>query len=191
MSVAGGLIGVGTGLVGSLAGSIFTLIKDRQNNKHEIALIEAKIRETQAEAALQIQRIQVEGDIAMDIAAQKGFDLSQTYGNQRALDSGAIDRLFEFTWGRPFGVFLVMLFGMGDVFRVWIRPSITITLMFIMSYITFQHVALMGQYDGVVTQDMLIQIYDNLWYLTCSTIGWWFGDRTIGKRFDNKIGRKA
>jgi hypothetical protein len=68
-----------------------------------------------------------------------------------------------------------------DVVRVGMRPAITIVLMIITGAITYQHMLIMNDNKQLVTAETIIMIIDSIIYLTFTTVGWWFGDRTIGK----------
>jgi hypothetical protein len=130
---------------------------------------------------LHIKEITIQGEINQEIANQASFDLSQKYGNERLIDSPMILKLFDSKWTKWAGVFLVILMGIVDVVRTAMRPAITIVLMYITAAITYQHILIMEENQKIVTPEMLIMIVDSIIYLTFTVVGWWFGDRTIGK----------
>jgi hypothetical protein len=176
-----GLAGILSGVGGSLISNIFNLFTTKQNNKHEIELIDARIREMKAESEKNITEIKVQGEIAQEIAAQTSFDLSQKYGNQALIESAVIVKLLDGKGTRWIGVFLVFFMGIVDVIRAAMRPAITIALMIITGVITWQHLLIVNENKGLVDAATITMIIDSIIYLTFTTVGWWFGDRTIGK----------
>lgn len=176
-----GLAGVLSGVGGSLITNIFNLFTTKQNNKHEIDLIDARIREREAEAKAKIEEIKIQGDIAQEIANQNSFDLSQKYGNQTLVESAMILKLFESKWTAWLGSLLVFLMAVVDIIRAAMRPAITIVLMLITGALTYQHVLILNENSGIITAATVEMIIDSIIYLTFTTVGWWFGDRTIGK----------
>ena len=196
VGIGSSIAGTITGIIGAGLTSVFGYFNEKQknkqelelakeNNKHELNMVDAKIRETEAESKAQIQKIQVEGDIQRDIAEQKSFDMSQQYGNQRAVESKSIDSLLEYKWTRWLGALLIFLLAIGDVLRVYMRPAITITLMLITAGITMQHLQILDQNTNLVTSETIFFIIDSIIYLTFSVISWWFGLRSSEKFMKN------
>jgi predicted RND superfamily exporter protein len=181
-----GLAGVLTGVGGSLITNIFNLFTTKQKNKHEIDLIDARIREMTKEAELHIQEVQINADIQAEIANQKSFDISQEYGNKSLIESEMILKLFESKWTVWLGSILVFLMAIVDVVRAAMRPAITIVLMLITAVITWQHLQIVNANNTLITAEMISMILESIIYLTFTVVGWWFGDRTIGKF----VGRK-
>lgn len=186
MGILSGVAGIVSGIGGSLITNIFNFFTAKQKNKHEIDLIQARIEEMKAESELHIKEITVQGEINQEIANQASFDLSQKYGNERLIDSPMILKLFDSRWSRWAGVTLVMLMAIVDVIRTAMRPAITIVLMYITTGITYQHIMIMKEHQEIVTPEMLLMIIDSIIYLTFTVVGWWFGDRTIGKYVTGK-----
>lgn len=176
-----GVAGIISGIGGSLLSNIFNLISTKQKNKHELDLINARIEEMKAESELHIKEIQIQGEINQEVASQASFDLSQKYGNQRIIDSPMILKLFESRWTRWSGVVLVMLLGIVEFINEAMRPAITIAMMIITGAITYQHIKVLESNTFLVTPEMILMIIDSIIYLTFTVVGWWFGDRTIGK----------
>lgn len=181
MGTLSGIAGILSGVGGSLISNVFNFFTAKQKNKHEIDLIKARIEEMKAESELHIKEITVQGEINQEIANQASFDLSQKYGNEKLIDSPMILKLFESKWSRWAGILLVILMGIVDVLRTIMRPAITIVLMYITAAITYQHIVIMQDNQEIVTPEMILMIIDSIVYLTFTVIGWWFGDRTIGK----------
>ena len=176
------ILGIATGIGGSLITNGFNYFTTRQNNKHEIALIQAKTAERVAEAQARIQEIQIEGEMRQELAAQESFNLSQQYGNKNLVESAAIMKLFDSAWTTWLGCILILFMAAVDIVRAAMRPAITIILMFITGYITYQHLVILGDNLNLVTAATVSEIINGMNYMTFTVVGWWFGDRAIAKR---------
>lgn len=176
-----GLAGVISGVGGSLISNIFNLFSTKEKNKHEIALVDARIREIEAESKAKIQEVTINAQVQQEIANQNSFDLSQQYGNRPLIESEMILKLFESKWTKWVGAILVMLMGVVDILRAAMRPAITIVLMYITGYITWQHLKIVDANKQLIDAAMVSMIFESIIYLTFTVVGWWFGDRTIGK----------
>ena len=179
--IISGLAGVLSGVGGSLVSNIFNFFSSKEKNKHEIALIDARIREIEAESKAKIQMVEIQSEVQKEVANQVSFDLSQQYGNRSLIESEMILKLFESKWTKWLGGLLVLLMGIVDIVRAAMRPAITIVLMLITSVITYQHLQIVDANKELVDTAMISMIFDSIIYLTFTTVGWWFGDRTIGK----------
>jgi hypothetical protein len=179
--IVSGLAGILSGVGGSLISNIFNLFTTKEKNKHEIALIDARIREMTKEAELHIQEVKIQGEIQQEIASQKSFDLSQEYGNRSLIESDMILKLFENKWTKWVGALLVFVMAIVDIVRAAMRPGITIVLMLITGAITYQHMQIIDANTGLIDAAMISMIIESIIYLTFTVVGWWFGDRTIGK----------
>jgi hypothetical protein len=179
--ILSGLAGILSGVGGSLISNIFNLFTTKEKNKQELALIDARIRELQAESAAHIQEVQIQAQVQQEVANQTSFDFSQQYGNKPLIESEMILKLFENKWTRWLGAILVFLMAIVDVVRAAMRPAITIVLMFITGIITYQHLKIIDANKQIVDAAMISEIIESIIYLTFTVVGWWFGDRTIGK----------
>jgi hypothetical protein len=181
MGILSGLAGILSGVGGSLISNIFNHFSKKEDHKHEIALIDARIREMRAESEKNIQELKIQSEIQQEIAAQGSFDLSQKYGNKSLINSEMILKLFESRWTRWMGVILVFLMGVVDLVRAAMRPGITIALMIITGLMTWQYVQIAINNRDLIDAATITMIFDSVIYLTFTSVGWWFGDRTIAK----------
>jgi hypothetical protein len=179
--IVSGLAGILSGVGGSLISNIFNLFTTKEKNRHDIALIDARIREIEAESKAKIQEVQIQAEIQQEIANQNSFDLSQKYGNRPLIESEMILKLFESKWTAWLGSLLVFLMGIVDIARAAMRPAITVVLMLITGIITWQHLQIVDENRGLIDTAMVSMIIESIIYLTFTVVGWWFGDRTIGK----------
>jgi hypothetical protein len=179
--ILSGLAGILSGVGGSLISNIFNLFSKKQDQKHEIEMIDARIREMEAESKLKIQELQITADIQQEVAAQGSFDISQKYGNKSLIESEMILKLFESKWTRWMGVLLVFLMAIVDVTRAAMRPGITIALMIITGALSWEYIQIAIKSKNLIDAATITMIFDCIIYLTFTAVGWWFGDRTIGK----------
>ena len=190
-----GIAGAATGIVGTITTTVFGYFNDKQknkqelelakeNNRHEAAMVDAKIRELEAEAKAQVQKIELEGDIARDIAAQESFNIALKAEGKSMLDSSSINRLLD---GNKFmaiiGTILVFFMAIVDIVRSSMRPAITIVMMLITAGITVQYLNFLDVADthGLVDKEIMLMVIDNIFYLTITSVVFWFGVRANEK----------
>jgi len=175
------VLGILSGVGGSLVTNIFNLFTTKQAHKHELALIEARIKEMTRESELAIQKITVEADISKELAAADAFKTSLTTGNQPLVEASMILRLLDIKWLAWLGGILIFFMGVVDVLRSVMRPALTIALFIITASIVAQHVLIIKSSQAVLSATDIISLIDSILYMTFTAVGWWFGDRTIGK----------
>lgn len=180
------ILGIVTGLGGSIATGVMNLKTQKLKNAHEIAMVQAETNAmiAETEANIKITEQQVQRDL--ELAANENFLVSQEYGNRVNVSNQLIEKLFEKRWTTIFGVLLTFLLGVVDVLRSGMRPAITITLMVITAYITQNSIQIVMQNNDILTPDQVYELIASIIYLTFSVVGWWFGNRAIEK-FNSKL----
>uniref|UniRef100_A0A6M3J1Q6 Uncharacterized protein n=1 Tax=viral metagenome TaxID=1070528 RepID=A0A6M3J1Q6_9ZZZZ len=187
------ILGVVTGIGGSLVTGIMNYKTQKLKNEHDLAIIRAETDAMVAEANanIQITQAQVEGEI--EIADSKAYAISQHEGNKDALKEAYVVRLFETQgWFRfftvPAAALLVVLLGLVDIFRKMMRPGITAYLAGVTTWITYKAWIVLettksGANALTATQAMAIftNVTNTVVYLTVSCVTWWFGDRRMAK----------
>jgi hypothetical protein len=175
------ILGVITGLGGSIATGIMNIKTQKLKNDHDIAMIQAEtsamIEETKAK--ITITETEVAGELAK--ADQESFDTSQKLGNRVNINNSIIERLFERNWTTIPGVLIVFLLALVDVLRSGMRPAITITLMIVTTYLTYNSIEIVVQNGDVFTPEQVFEMMNNIVYLTITVISWWFGNRAQEK----------
>lgn len=186
--VGSAIAGILSGVGGTLITNIFNLFNTKEKNKQARLMADIRIKELKAESDANIQELEVQADIQKELAAQESFDISQKHGNKALLNSQMIEAMLQSKWWvvNWLGGLMVFCMGIIDLLRAAIRPGITIVLMYITGTITYQHLEIMNANKELVTPEMLVLIIESIIYLTFTVIGWWFGDRTIGKHFLKK-----
>ncbi len=192
-TILGGL----TGLIGNVVGGWFKL-KHAQvekemlfvRNSHEVAMIkaetEAMIMESKANIA--ITRAQVEG--AVELADANVYLQGQKEGNKNLFSNKWIDKLMsvEGKWKfitLPAGVLVATLFGIVDFIKGLVRPSLTIYLVGLTTWVSIKAWEIM-QMNGVIMNVVIAEkifgdVTSIVIYLTVSCVTWWFGDRRMSK----------
>jgi hypothetical protein len=191
------ILGGVTGLIGNVVGGWFKL-KHAQvemdmlglKNSHDLAMIkaetEAMIMESKANIA--ITRAQIEG--AVELADANVYLQSQKEGNKNLFSNKWIDKLMSIQ-GRwkiitlPAGVLVATLFGFVDFIKGLIRPSLTMYLTGLTTFITYKAWEIMNM-EGVamnivVAEKIFGDVTSIVIYLTVSCVTWWFGDRRMSK----------
>jgi hypothetical protein len=188
------ILGVVTGIGGSLVTGIMNYKTQKLKNTHDLATIKAEsdAMVAEANANIQITQAQVEGEV--EIADSKAYAISQREGNKDALKDAYVMKLFEVKskflrlFAVPTGVFLIFLLGIVDVFRKAMRPGLTAYLVGVTAWITYKAwIVLEATNIGatVLTPVQAAAIFTNVTntviYLTVSCVTWWFGDRRMAK----------
>jgi len=184
------ILGVVTGIGGSLVTGIMNYKMQKLKNEYELAKIKAETDAlvAEAEANIKITQAQVEGEI--EIADAKAYMISQKEGNKAIFKEAYLVKLFETRgWFRvvtiPLATFLVALFGLIDVFRAFMRPGITAYLAGVTTWITWMAWQIMQRFNANLTAVQATAIFQDVTrtvvYLTVSCVTWWFGDRRMAK----------
>lgn len=192
------ILGGVTGLIGNVVGGIFKykhakIEKEMQGSRqsHEVSMVKAEsdamIAESKANIA--ITRAQVEGAVELEDA--KAYMQSQKEGNKALFSNKWVDKLLAPEIGKwkiitaPIAVFIAFLFGFTDFLRGVIRPSLTVYLCGVTTWVTWKAWEIM-QMEGVIMDlESATAIFNDttsiVTYLTVSCVTWWFGDRRMAK----------
>lgn len=179
------LIGTLTGTVGTALTSWLSLRSQKEKNKHDQIMVklntEAMIAE--AHANIQITEAQVAGELEkMDAQA---YIESQQAGNKVALDDKVLMKLFESRWTKPLGAFIAVLMGLVDWIKQLLRPGLTLYMIAIASYVTYQSWEILNSTGITIPVNDALEMYrtniTTVWYLAISFSTWWFGDRRVAK----------
>lgn len=197
-SILGGI----TGLFGNIVGAFFKykqgqldIEKTKLQNAHELEMTKAETEAmvTEAKANIKITEATVEGKV--DIEDSKAYLTSQQEGNKNLFDNKWIDGLLNQTgWWKiitlPLASLIATLFGLVDFIRMLIRPSLTVYLVGVTSYITWMAWKIMHTAGVAITSAQAVGIFtsvtDIVVYLTVSCVLWWFGDRRLEKALIQK-----
>lgn len=146
-----------TGLLGGVVSKFFEVRAKREQNKYEERMRELDIEESKLErdhelamADKQMERAEVEGNIAIQEGELRAFNTSQIEGNR-------VDGMLKF-----------------------VRPGITFYLLVAVSVLfaaVWKSVGGLEAFDTSQLTNMLHDMVNAAIYLTVMCIGWWFGSR--------------
>lgn len=180
-----GIAGVITGLIGNVVTAITNYKTQKLKNAHEVQMTkletEAMLAETQAN--IQITETKTQGELAIQDA--RIFKESIKAGSGKLLDSSVVDKLLDGKYTKWVGTFLVFLLGVADTLRGIMRPVLTLYLVGLTSWITYQAADILAAKATVLTASMAAGIFTNVTgivvYLAATAVAWWFGDRSVQK----------
>lgn len=179
------LIGVVTGLVGNIVTSYSNLRMQKLKNEHEVAMIQAETAAMAAEAKanIQITETAVQGELErMD---SNIYHETVKQATEKSLPNKLLELLMAKWYTMPFGVILSVLLGLVDFLKGLIRPGLTIYLVVLTSFLTFQAIRIIGLKQGLMSTGEALGLFKDVTsiviYLTVSCVTWWFGDRRTAK----------
>jgi len=183
--VLSGLIGVVTGLLGNVVTSFTNLKAQRLKNEHEEKLIGLKTTAmvAETEATIRIAKAKITG--ALDKLEQSTYKTNIEKANQNILEKGVIPKLFDNKSTRWLGAVLTSLLGLVDVVKGFIRPSLTIYLVILTSWITYYSAEILTAKQALLdvseASRLFGEVVEIVIYLTVSVVTWWFADRRVAK----------
>lgn len=146
-----------TGLFGGMVSKFFEAKAKREQYRYEERMRELDIEESKLErdhevtmADKQMERAQVEGELAIEEGELRAFNTSQKEGNR-------VEGLLRF-----------------------VRPGITFYLLVAVSILFGAVWQSVGGLDAFNAQELSVMLHDMVnaaIYLTVMCIGWWFGSR--------------
>jgi hypothetical protein len=191
------ILGGVTGLIGNVVGGWFKLKHAKLEKEiraadraHDLAMIKAETQAMimEAKANIKITQAQVEG--AIDLKDAEAFMQSQKEGNKALFDSKWINALMAVEgWWRiitlPLASIVAFLFGLTDFLRGIIRPSLTVYLCGVTTWVTWMAWEIMQKNGIGLSSIQAVDIFQDttsiVTYLTVSCVTWWFGDRRMAK----------
>jgi hypothetical protein len=159
--------------------------RDAQKDEHEIKMVEAETTAmvTEANANIKINEAKIQGDL--EILDGEIYKTSIKEGNKRDVSNKTIDYLLSTPWLMPFGVILVMLLGLVDFLKSFMRPGLTAYLVALTSWITYKAMEIITAHQTLLSTEQAMALFMNvvniIIYLTVSCVTWWFGDRRVAK----------
>lgn len=188
-------------------------LKDRQaNREHELKMVSATTKATLAKIEAGIQQTKTETEGKISLAETEVFKESIKQADKPMITDAYVQRLFDMDgWIKyltvPIAVLLCVLFTIVDFIKGVIRPAITMYSLGIATWVTYKSWLLLEQLANTgtaavntvavgaasiapsfITADMATTIVINacniIFYLTVTTVTWWYGDRSAGKLFE-------
>lgn len=192
-----GILGTITGILGNAVGGFFKY-KERKlhiesqkiQNSHELAMVKAETDAmiAEAKANIRITEAQTEGEVEKkEIDA---FIEAQKQEGKNLFSNKWIDGLMKVEgWWRiitlPLASLIAVLFGIVDVIRKLIRPTLTIYLAGVSTWVTWMAWEIMKLNGVTLTATQATTIFlsttEIVLYLFVSATTFWFGDRQMNK----------
>lgn len=180
-----GILGVVTGLIGTITTNVLNLKAQRLKNEHELAMVKAQTAAMIEEAAanIKITEAQVAGEIER-IESQAYLENIKS-ANTPVLDNAQVSSMYANKWTRPFAVIITMAMAFVEFLRGFMRPGLTAYLVGLTSWLTWESVKVLQSKQEWISSDTAVAMFDNVTniiiYLTVSVVTWWFGDRRVAK----------
>ena len=184
-----GIAGAISGLVGSIVTAVTNYKTQKLKNEHDVTMAKIQKESMLAEAkiGMQVTKQQIEGEL--EKADADIYEENVKLGNSRAISSAAIEKLLEGKKTKWIGAFIIFLLGMADAMRSAMRPLLTVYLVGITSWITFEASSILTAKQALISAAMAAGIFTNVTniviFLTVSAVTFWFGNRSIEKYMKN------
>lgn len=189
---------LGSGAFGSIAGIFGNWLNQRQIRQtkqmemdHEVNMARVNIEALKAktDASIKITEAKVKGTVELE--ESKAYTTNIVVGNQKSFSDKWLDKLLETKgWLRiftiPFAAFLMTFFGLTEVIKGLMRPSLTLAFTAgyaIIAYFSYQVLSVRGIEHIPVEQAMLYftLAVDTCILLTTTCVTWWYADRRMAK----------
>lgn len=192
-----------TGLIGTIWSGYnqrkqkeLELVAEESKHKHAIAMVHAESEAilAEAQASIQITESKVQGTV--ELAEVQAFAESQRYGNQQSMPTAFAEKLANVEgWARfitlPLLAILCFFLGLADVIKGLARPSITIYLLGVSTWISYKAWQLLEATNVALSPVQAVAILEQaisvLLYLSTTAVTWWFGDRMAEKNIKKPL----
>lgn len=171
--------------------------------QYNIALIKAESEALLIEANANIKITESQSHNSAELVAAQVINENQLSANTSSMSGSFADKLADVEgWVRfitiPILSIISLLFGFADMIKGLARPIITIYLLVVCTWLSYEAWHLLEvinakrTVDVALTVDIIDQITSVLLYLATTAVTWWFGDR-MSEKAEDKIfkGKKA
>lgn len=165
-----------SGVVGPLLPELLKFFRQKQDNAHELAMLEARMKYAQFEHMWRMEEINANADIA---ESQVLHGKQQSFGVQ-LLD--ASQRWADSRWGKWLVTPAFYLFSLLDFLNGMVRPVIAYAAFgFYMAYKVALYQIALRHVDAATA---VLQTWgDNDWAVLMTVIGFFFGQRMVKAAF--------
>jgi hypothetical protein len=194
------ILGGITGLIGNAFTTWFKYKNAKMEYEHDEKMVTLQTQAAleEAKANIEITKSKVEGDV--ELADSAAYTESQKTGQTALFGQGWVDSMLNSTgkisyFLKPMGTILATIFALVDVLRALMRPTLTIYLVGLSTYITYLaweiiQKAGMEAITGTQALDIFQTVTSTIIFLAVSSVTWWFGDRTMAKYLEKKDSKK-
>ncbi|MEW6488621.1 MAG: hypothetical protein AB1578_12015 [Thermodesulfobacteriota bacterium] len=181
------LSGGWSAVAGGLFGTVGSLAKGWLEARHEKQMAELRMQERDADRSHELAVMDREAEHAAHLASIEAAK-EERVADLGALQTSLLQEAQGATWSAPWaarlGGFWAGLVGVGlglvDIVRGLMRPLITTYLLGLTTALTVRVFGQMGGLDDAHAFDLLLKIVDMVLFLSCTSVGWWFGSRPAG-----------
>jgi hypothetical protein len=182
-----GIVGSGVTAFANYKTSQLQAQEREAERKFELAKIEAETKAMIAESEASIKVAQVTYRGQTDVEEAKAFTESQKEAHGCNLDNGVIVSMYDrgpvMAW---LAAILTFLLGLCDVLKGLMRPALTIYVMLIASWVTYESYEIfsafeIARFDAQEAWVSWKSTVDFILLLASTLISWWFGDRRLTK----------
>ena len=189
---------LGSGAFGSIAGIFGNWLNQRQIRQtkqmemdHEVTMARVNIEALKAktDASIKITEAKVKG--VVDLEEAKAYTTNIVVGNQKSFSDKWLDKMLEATgWWRiiayPFAGFLMTFFGLTEVIKGLMRPTLTLAFTAgfgLIAYVSYNIIEARGIEHISIEQAILYftLAVDTCILLTTTCVTWWYADRRMAK----------
>lgn len=185
MTIFGGIFSGGaTGLLGVLLQRYF----DLKNKQQDVEIIKLNLANNLELAKMESERLKIKVDADLAEAEIEGRTLEHISDNDLVEASYETDKASYIdksamkanTWPAKF---VLVLMGIVDFLRGFLRPGMTIYLCVVTTYMFFWAQSLMLQNNALLTaanlHEIVLQIIGTILYVFTTAAVWYFGARSI------------
>lgn len=189
---------LGSGVVGNLFGILGNWLNQRQirqtkqmEMEHEIGMarVNIEVLKAKTDASIKITEAKVKG--VVDLEEAKAYTTNIVVGNQKSFSDKWLDKMLEVTgWARifayPFAGFLMTFFGLTEVIKGLMRPTLTLAFTAgfgLIAYTSYGIIQARGIEHISIEQAILYftLAVDTCILLTTTCVTWWYADRRMAK----------
>lgn len=192
--LASGLGGIVTGLVGPIAKGIVSLKQQKLQFEHDENMVKLTTQATIEEAKAAIQKTETITEGQVKIAETGALTEALKAADRPIFNEMYMKYLVQ---SGKLGQILVSLIAFGlacvDMFRQSIRPSVTVYMIAMSTWITILAYTIVNAVEGGITatfaQDIFKMTVYTVVYLTVTVVNFWFVNREKGllEKISNKI----
>jgi hypothetical protein len=182
-----GIVGSGVTAFANYKTSQLQAQEREAERRFELAKIEAETKALIAESEANIKVAQVSYAGQVDVEEAHAFTESLKDAGRTYLSEGVILSMYERgPVMSALAAFLTFLLGLCDVLKGLMRPCLTIYVMLIASWVTYESYEIfsafeIARFDAQEAWVSWKSTVDFILLLASTLISWWFGDRRLTK----------
>jgi len=203
----GGVLGGLFGIVGGLGTSwikykadekerAFKLAENKDKRAHSLKMIKAETEATVREVEANVRRDQILMDGRADIEESKGRNAAIMKISENTVAQSLVERMMfnKSAWSAwvtaPVSLLITFIHGFVDISGRLVRITVTYGAVVFSAYVTWMAFDMYTELGIVMTAPQLYSIINTmlqlLTFTTSTVIGFWFMDKSMSRKFQNK-----